>query len=389
MTVISKIRLRFQQLYKLIKLSITWIISLFIKDKDLWLISERGKEARDNAYFLFIWLKQNHPEINAKYIISKDSHDLSKLEKWSNDIVYYKTLNHYIRIWKAKYLISTHIMGYTPDAGFFTRFDRIFNIFRNKKKIFLQHGVLWFIIEPLFHKYNNLDLFICGSQKEYEVVRSFYGYPKGVVQYTGLCRFDNLHNNSTKKQILVMPTWRMYIDRNHFEQSEYFAVYKDLLCSVQLSNMLEKYGYNLVFYPHYEFQSKIHLFKELNTGSNISIADMGYDVQSLLKESKILITDFSSVFFDMMYMSKSILFYQFDQEKHSSSHYKNSLQTSYFDLNKIGNVVITHNELLLALESLLENKKGKSKTEQNYVSETFRLKDTNNCKRVFEAIIKC
>ena len=71
MTITNKIQLRIQQLYKLIKLAIAWIASLFIKDKDLWLISERGREARDNAYFFFIWLKQNHPEINAKYIISK------------------------------------------------------------------------------------------------------------------------------------------------------------------------------------------------------------------------------------------------------------------------------------------------------------------------------
>ena len=389
MTVLSKIRLGFQQSYILIKLFFTWFISLFIKDNDLWLISERGKEARDNAYYFFKWLKQNHPEINAKYIISKDSRDLSKLEKWSNDIVYYNTLNHYIKIWKAKYLISTHIMGYTPDSVFFTRYDRKFNIFRSKKKIFLQHGITWFIIEPLFKKYINLDLFICGSQKEYEVVESKYGYPKGVVQYTGFCRFDNLHDASAKKQILVMPTWRMYIDRNNFEQSEYFAVYKDLLCSVQLSNMLEKHGYNLVFYPHYEFQSKIHLFKELKVSPLISIADMNYDVQQLLKESEILITDFSSVFFDMMYMSKSILFYQFDQEKHSSSHYKNSLQTSYYDLNKIGPVVTTQHELLTTLESLLENPVDESKKYQDYISEVFTLKDTNNNKRVFEAIIRC
>lgn len=389
MTITNKIQLRFQQLYKLIKLAIAWIASLFIKDKDLWLISERGREARDNAYFFFIWLKQNHPEINAKYIISKDSRDLDRLEKWSNDIVFYNTFNHYIRVWKAEYLISTHIMGYTPDAYFFTRFDRIFNIFRKKKKIFLQHGVLWFVIESLFSRNNHLDLFICGSKKEYEVVKSLYGYPEGVVQYTGLCRFDNLHEMSTKKQILVMPTWRMYIDRNHFEQSEYFAVYKELLCSVQLSDMLEKYGYNLLFYPHYEFQSKIHLFKELKVSSRVSIADMNYDVQQLLKESEILITDFSSVFFDMMYMKKSILFYQFDQEKHCSLHYRNSLKTSYFDLNKIGPVVTTQHELFSALEYLLENQKDKSVKYQDSVTETFTLRDTNNNKRVFEAIIRC
>lgn len=237
MTIGNKIILRIKQLYTLTKLLLAWFVSFLKNDKNLWLISERGHDARDNAYFFFIWLKENYPEINAKYIISKKSKDLNRLKKWSRDIVYYRSFNHYVSIWKAKYLISTHIFGYAPDRILFTKIDRFFNIFRNKKKIFLQHGITWFINESLLKNNNHLDLFVCGSQKEYEVIKSRFGYPEGVVQYTGFNRFDNLHDIYPKKQILVMPTWRMYIDRNNFEQSEYFSVYKEMLCSIQLSNL--------------------------------------------------------------------------------------------------------------------------------------------------------
>lgn len=111
-----------------------------------------------------------------------------------------------------------------------------------------------------------------------------------------------------KKQILVMPTFRIYVDREHFDDSEYFKAYKQLLCSEILHQHLERTGYTLIFYPHYEFQSKIDSFKNLNLSDRISIADMSYDVQQLLKESEILITDYSSVFFDVMYMNKPVLF---------------------------------------------------------------------------------
>lgn len=43
---------------------------------------------------------------------------------------------------------------------------------------------------------------------------------------------------------------------------------------------------------------------------------MKYDVQQLLKESLLLITDYSSVFFDMMYMNKPVIFYQFDENQY-------------------------------------------------------------------------
>ena len=53
------------------------IVSLFVKRdpryKDLWIVSERGIDARDNGYHFFKYLRNAHPEINSVYIISKDS----------------------------------------------------------------------------------------------------------------------------------------------------------------------------------------------------------------------------------------------------------------------------------------------------------------------------
>ena len=66
----------------------------------------------------------------------------------------------------------------------------------------------------------------------------------------------------------------------------------------------------------------------------IIIADMKYDVQQLLKESLLLITDYSSVFFDMMYMNKPVNFYQFDEKQYRKSHYKEG----YLNYQNVGPV---------------------------------------------------
>lgn len=65
------------------------------------------------------------------------------------------------------------------------------------------------------------------SRMEYEYIKQHYGYPEGIVQYTGLCRYDNLNEFQTKKQLLIMPTWRIYIDLNYFEESTYYQTYKE------------------------------------------------------------------------------------------------------------------------------------------------------------------
>ena len=383
MTTKELIKLRIVELVFLCRFLLAWIIAQF-KKKDIWLISERGKEARDNAYFFFVWLKEHHPEIKAKYIVSKESKDYHKFDQWPQNRVEYDSLQHLISIWQAKYLISTHVGGYISNCLFFSKMDKYYNVFRNKKRVFLQHGIIKDYLKGLVYGRNRLDLFITGSRMEYEYIKQHYGYPEGIVQYTGLCRYDNLNEFQTKKQLLIMPTWRIYIDLNYFEESTYYQTYKELLCSEEFHAVLDKYGYQAVFYPHYAFQSKIQLFKNLNLPDSVVIADMSYDVQTLLKESEVLLTDFSSVFFDMMYMHKPILFYQFDEEEYRSRHY----QEGYLRYRDVGPVVRTLPEVIEQTKAILTHPNN---LEQYiaYYDQTFGMRDNNNCQRVYEEILKC
>lgn len=383
MTTKELIKLRIVELVFLCRFLLAWIIAQF-KKKDIWLISERGKEARDNAYFFFVWLKKHHPEIKAKYIVSKESEDYHKFDQWPKDRVEYDSMKHLISIWQAKYLISAHLDGCINNCLFLYKIDRIYNIFHHKKRVFLQHGIIKDYLKGLVYGQHRLDLFITGSRMEYEYIKQHYGYPKGIVQYTGLCRYDNLNEFQTKKQLLIMPTWRKFIDLNRFEESTYYLSYKDLLCSKEFHAILDKYGYKAIFYPHYMFQSKIHLFKELDLPDSVVIADMSYDVQTLLKESEVLLTDFSSVFFDMMYMHKPILFYQFDEEEYRARHYREG----YLRYRDVGPVVCKLPEVIEQIEAILTNPKCLDKY-MAYYNQTFVLRDNHNCQRVYEAILKC
>lgn len=62
-----------------------------------------------------------------------------------------------------------------------------------------------------------------------------------------------------------MPTWRYNLqgtDKKEFVKSEYYRVYSNFLASKNLKNVLEKYNYELLFYPHIEFQRFIDTFKD-------------------------------------------------------------------------------------------------------------------------------
>lgn len=349
-----------------------------INNKNIWLISERGIDARDNAYHFYSYIKKHYPNIKIKYVIEKNSVDAKKIN--NEDIINYGSKEHYIYFLTAGKLISTHIMGYSPDMSLFWRLDKHKLLRLQGKKIMLQHGITQNYIDIMSKKIANLDLFICGAYPEYKYILKNYGYNESAVKYTGFARYDKLINEE-KNQILIMPTFRKWLNyEDNFTQTEYFIHWNNLLNNETLIKFLEDKNINLVFYPHYEIQKNLHHFS--SKSDKIIIADFNhFDVQKLLKESMMLITDYSSVFFDFGYMKKPVFYYQFDYNKFRNEHY----QEGYFDYKTMGFGPISYNEKELVNQIINYNKK-ENDFKKNL--EFFKLNDKNNCKRIYEEIIK-
>ena len=106
-----------------------------------------------------------------------------------------------------------------------------------------------------------------------------------------------------------------------------------------------------------------------------------YDVQKLLIESEILITDYSSVFFDMAYMNRETIFFQFDKEKYRASQY----QEGYFKYeDSFGPVVESVEEVIICLADYFKN--GVPEKYQSNMNKYFVFHDENNSYRIFKAI---
>lgn len=380
------ISFRFAQMVILCKLAIAFFISLFYKRKQIWVVSERGVDARDNGYWFFIYLRTKHPEVEAYYIISSDSPDRERLAPYFPNIVNYRSFAHCLLLWRASILISTHVQGYFPFVGLGLWVKKKFKPYRNKKHISLKHGITCNYTPFLDYGNTQLDLIVSAVEMEYDYFVNKYHYPQNKIGLTGFCRYDNLNQNECKRQILLMPTWREWLYKDkEIAESEYVRRYVSLLNDSLLHKILEEYDFTLVFYPHHEMQRFLYCF-ENNKTSRIVIADkQNYDVQQLLKESEVLITDYSSVFFDVAYMRKPILFYQFDKERFRKEHYKEGW---YSYENGVGPVFYDQKSLLDSLLLLLGNECVLEPKYTNYSNQLFAYRDANNCERVFNAIKK-
>lgn len=360
-----------------------------IKYPNFWLVCEDKFEARDNGFAFFKYMVTNHFKQEIFYAIDKKSSDYEKVNKIGKTISY-GTFIHWIYYLSASKNISSQKSG-KPNAAVCYLLE--VSGFLNNNRIYLKHGIIKDDMKWLYYKNTKMSLFICGAKPEYDFVKEKYGYPENVIKYTGLARFDNLHTNKTiKNLIVVMPTWRNWFylkSKNQggilpeVSESQYIKRWNSFIQSPYLKEILNKYDLQLLFYPHRNMQPYLKLFK--NSNSRIKIASRNvYDVQDLLCKAAVLITDYSSVFFDVIYMKKPVLFYQFDEEEFRKRQYPQG----YFDYknNPFSNRFLKEEDVLKMLEEYV---KGNFVVSKQFISahkEFFPYYDTKNCERIYKAI---
>lgn len=360
---------------------------LKIHKKQLWLISENGYMARDNGYIFYKYMKENHPEIETYFAIDKNNADYNKVSKYGN-IVNWESIKHYYLYMSATMNISSHKSG-EPNHPLFSILHTRFNLYNNF--VFLQHGVLYQDF-PMFYKKNSkFKIFICGAKAEYDFVNEKYGYDDEV-KYTGLARFDNLHNFTPDEKIITfIPTWRRWLDtREKFESSEYYKRIMSFINNEKLEEILEKNDKYLYFYPHLASQKYIDLYSTKNKRVKILNAK-DVDIQDLFKTASLMITDFSSVFTDFAYMKKPLIYYQYDKEDFILKHIGSDLDASYFDFEEdgFGEVINEETSLIKTIESYIKSEyKVKSKYLKR-INNFFVLNDDKNCERIYNEIMEC
>lgn len=381
----NMLKFRSEQVWHISKLLLAYLISLCTKKQELWLVSERGGDARDNGLWFFKYMKDHHAEIRVKYIIDKNSEDRNRLLEYEGDLLDFRSIRHYVCLWKATHLISSHIQGYAPFVGLGLWMKKNIKKYGGKVHVALKHGITKDLVHFLDYSNTLVDLMVAGAKPEYDYFRTAYGYPESCVKYTGFCRFDQLYSCQTKRQILVMPTWREWIyEKKKFAGTEFARTFLHFLKSPDLQGILQENDIQLVFYLHHAMQPYIETFLQESFDTHVIIAkEEEYDVQQLLKESALLITDYSSVYFDFAYMQKPIIFYHFDLDKYRQQHYAEG----WFDYNhSFGPVVMSEDALMATIQQCVDCDFSMDDQYKAYVDECFPLRDNHNTERVFDSI---
>lgn len=354
---------------------------------NIWLLMDRDYEADDNAEHFYRYIKQNHPKQKIVFALRKESSDWKRLEKEGFNLVEFGSYKFRKIVNESSKIISSHADSYLMRYITF-----------RQQFIFLQHGAIKNDLSKWLNS-RKIDLFITSTKEEYNsIVNDYnrYKFGKKEVVLTGLARHDTLlkNNQNSIKQVLVMPTWRHYLSglmignsgirklKDDFRESKYFQKWNSLLNSDVLQKLCKKYSYAIVFNPH---PNIIPYLKDFEIPSYVSIASENKSLQDLFCKSSLMITDYSSVAFEMAYLGKSVIYYQFDKEEFFSSH---TLQKGYFDYEKDGFGPVVENEenLLKQLENFLRNDCKSFGVYKDNINSAFVFKDGRCCERNYKVI---
>lgn len=322
---------------------------------------------------------------NAYFIVDKGYEYIDRIpEKYLTNIIYKHTFKHYLYFFKAKTFIGTEQPVHAIDL-------KTFNVLALKKisskkinYVFLQHGVMMMVSldsesRRMFKRKRLQGKYrvVVSSQAEADHFTQLGRHLPEDLYITGLPKFDKNELSENADKIVIMPTWRPWeinMARDDFMQTNYFKMVMRIYNSVP-----DELKSKVVILPHPLIVNELR--KLPDEIANSIVLDARYD--DVLKQTRLLITDYSSIAYDAFYRGSRVIFY-WEEMEYCLQQYGPSTKLMLDDDNVYGDYFYDTVGLTQAIKSNYENPQ-----EQKYIERYSKLveyHDGRNTQRLIQAL---
>ena len=361
-----------------------------------------GKSYADSSKAIYLYMQKEEKFKDYNFIwIFKNPEKYKFLEKNSNTKVVKKgTREHEKSLLRAKYIVVNHRAGDhqtprkkqiylqcwhgTPLKKLGWDLDKTDNALNTTKelkgKYLTEAKKITYLVSPSrFATEKFISAFNLRKLKKEDCIIE-KGYPRNDFLYNyedeDIQRIKRELNieDINKKVILYAPTWR----DNQYEAGVGYT-YKT---EVDFDLLQKELGqdYIILFRAHYFVANSFDFDKYKGFIYNVSNID---DINELYVVSDMLITDYSSVFFDYANLKRPVIFYMYDLDM-----YENDMRGFYINLKELpGNIIKTEEELIKEIKNLDSNFKYDDKYKK-FNDKYNYLDDGQASKRVIENAIK-
>jgi CDP-glycerol glycerophosphotransferase (TagB/SpsB family) len=372
----------FKNLKIILSYLVTFVVGFFFpKDKSITICaSSKGRFYNGNSRALFEYMLSKNERVYF-FVSSKDLYQ-ELIERQIKNVIYQYSLEGFWIFIRARSICVTH--GYADLLGFMPS--------PLQNWIYLAHGIgtkaLGFLKEKVTIK-DWFEINICRSFyttmtsdfDRYMFISKNLRNPKKVF-VTGFPRNDILYENRNMrrkggKRILYAPTYRKGGVTGLFP----FPDFKSEFIEPHLNSLdIELY---LRFHPNNYKDSKKKVSRILESSKRIKdkSPDIILDVQDILPEVDILVTDFSSISRDFLFLDRPMIFIMNGLEELGSLVLPIRKEFAF-----CGYQVYTYEEFINALKEILEGK-DKYVDVRRFVRDlSYNHFDNKSSKRVYDLI---
>ncbi len=377
-------------------------------EKKLWIFTDRMTSAEDSGEVMFKYVNE-HPieNVETAFLIRDDVPDYKRLKEIGR-VIPFNSEEYKLAVLEADMIISS--AADDPILNPFKNLQRFIKDLYTYRFVFLQHGVIKDDLSGWLHRANkNIELFVTSAEREKQsIIDGPYGYSAKEVVVTGLPRFDNFiddHGTAKDNSIYVMPTWREWLapefdvraedvdeiqkSQSGFQDSSYFKFYNNLLKNEKLHELLEKNDYNLYFALHPRMGSEMDAFYSDDRVHLLKPESFTYG--DAFKSMSLLITDYSSVAFNVALLNKPVIYAQFDYDEFYLSGQHTSTEGYFsYENDGFGPVVTTPEAVVQEVEELMERDFVNKEVYQNRIKDFFYYPDdgASRAELVYREILK-
>jgi glycosyltransferase involved in cell wall biosynthesis len=368
-----------------------------------WVFLDRIHDAGDSGEILFKHVREHHPEINAWFVIVKDSADYARLrsEGYGDRLVAHGSTQ-----WRLLMANCTHVLSSHADAPVMAPPEIQAFMEPQWHFTFLQHGVIKDDLSRWLN-YKRIDLFVTSTVPEYASIageHTPYPFTTKETVLTGLPRFDRLAEMGRRfpadkrDLVLLTPTWRNWLVENlavgsqerhlgsSILESEFVREWVGLLNDPALAQACADAGLKLAFLPHPNLQK---LLERLDLPDHVTtLFYEGNDVQEYFARARVLVTDYSSIAFNAAYLERPVVYFQFDAEAVLSGAHVG--QRGYFDYERDGFGPVRPDipSTVAAIKEAIANGGAPLPEYQRRIEETFPHRSGGSSERVVQAVLR-
>ncbi|HHW94865.1 MAG TPA: hypothetical protein GX736_02910 [Mogibacterium sp.] len=322
---------------------------------------------------------------NVYYVVNSDNKEIRNLEeKYKKNLIAKDSDEHLELFFASNTFISTETTDHALQLRSTNKKVIEKQNHKDLKYIFLQHGVMYMVslnsdkrvgFREKKHKFQRT---VVSSEAEARHFIELAGMPREKLYITGLAKFDTSYQHEDADKIIIMPTWRrweMNRAKEDLQGTGYYKMIKKMYDAVP-ENLKEK----VIILPHPlmadEFAGEEAFGKHLVLGES-------YD--KILRSCDLLITDYSSVSYDVFHRGANIIFYWAEKDE-CMEKYGEGTYLMLNNENVFGDICMDEEEIRKAIQA-----NYKQKQPQKYVdryNKIVEFRDGHNTDRIIDCLIK-